>query len=217
MKITIPENKDEIYLKDYQNYMKIAMDNEDNIELLNIKAVEIFCNMKMQDVKKMKVMDFNTIVDQLSKTLSVDDKFIQRFELNGVEYGFFPKIDDIDLGEYIDADSYLHDIDTLHKAMAVMYRPITFDKNGLYLIEDYKGSEHLADIMKFAPLSVALGAQVFFYNLSNDLLKHTMAYLEKEGMMNTQVKQILEENGDGIKVFTHLLEGNYLPLIMSQS
>lgn len=217
MKITIPENKDEIYLKDYQNYMKIAMDNEDNIELLNIKAVEIFCNMKMQDVKKMKVMDFNTIVDQLSKTLSVDDKFIQRFELNGVEYGFFPKIDDIDLGEYIDADSYLHDIDTLHKAMAVMYRPITFDKNGLYLIEDYKGSEHLADIMKFAPLSVALGAQVFFYNLSNDLLKHTMAYLEKEGMMNTQVKQILEENGDGIKAFTHLLEGNYLPLIMSQS
>jgi len=215
MKIVIPEDTKEIYLKDYQKYMKIAMENEDNISLLNIKAVEIFCNIKMKDVHNIKASDFDDIVNVLGQTLSKENKHVQRFKIGGIEYGFIPNLDDMTLGEYVDLETYLPDINNFHKAMAILYRPITFDKNGMYLIDEYKGSDELSDIMKYAPLDAALGSQVFFFNLSNELLKHTMGYLEKEGKKSIQVRQILEENGDGIRAFMHLLEGNLQPLTIS--
>jgi hypothetical protein len=215
MKITIPETPNEIYLKDYQKYMKIAMENEDNVNLLNIKAVEIFCNIRMKDVHKIKASDFDDIVNVLGQTLSKENKFVQRFKIGDVEYGFIPNLDDISLGEYVDIESYLPDVDNLHKAMAVLYRPITYSTKDMYLIDEYKGSDELSDVMKFAPLDAVLGAQVFFYNLSNELMRHTMDYLGKQGKKNTRVKQVLEENGDGIKAFMQLLEGNLQPLTMS--
>jgi hypothetical protein len=48
------------------------------------------------------------------------------------------------------------------------------------LIEDYGGSAKYSEVMKQAPLSVVLGATVFFYNLTNALLKAIPNYLEEE-------------------------------------
>jgi hypothetical protein len=86
--------------------------------------------------------------------------------------------------------------------MAVLYRPVVFEKNGLYDIEEYSGTEKWADVMKDAPINVVLGAKLFFYRLGNKLSKLMMSYMLKEEMeQNTHQKPILEESGDGISQF----------------
>ena len=54
--------------------------------------------------------------------------------INGdeVEFGFIPKLDNISLGEFVDLDSYMSDWDNMHKAMAVLYRPVTFRKKYVF-------------------------------------------------------------------------------------
>ena len=213
--LTIPSELKDIKLKDYQKYMKVVELNQDDHELLNVKAVEIFCHVKFKDVAGIKLSDFEDIIKTITNALEQSNKWSQRFKLGDTEYGFIPKLDDITAGEYIDLSNNLNSIDTLHKAMAVMYRPITQKAQDMYLIEEYEGTERYADIMKEAPLDVVMGANVFFYNLGKDLLNHTMNYLQDQGQENIQVKRILQENGAGIKVFTQSLEGTYLDLEVS--
>jgi len=211
-KLKIPTDLSEIKLKDYQKYMKMVVENEDAVDFLNLKAVEIFCNVKIKDINSIKAADFDDIVSVINTTFNKENKFKQRFTFNNTEYGFIPNLEDITMGEFVDLQNYLSDVSTYHKAMAVMYRPITHSTKDMYLIEDYEGSDKYSDIMKFTPLDVVLGANVFFYNLGNVLLKHTVDYLEGEVQTNTQAKQILEENGVGIKAFTQLLEDNSISL-----
>jgi hypothetical protein len=125
------------------------------------------------------------------------------------EFGFIPNLDKMSFGEYIDLESYITDWDNMHKAMAVMYRPIVAGKKHLYEIEPYQGTERWADVMKDAPVNVALGAIVFFYRLGSKLSRYTMNSLleEEEKKGNTALKEALEENGVGISQYMDLLEG----------
>ena len=101
-------------------------------------------------------------------------------------------------GEYIDLDSYLSDMQQLHKTVGVLYRPIVKEKGDLYEIEPYKGTDGYADF----PLDVALGATLFFYRLSNKLLKDTQTSLEGEKKENliSQPPLTSVESGDGMEV-----------------
>jgi hypothetical protein len=111
----------------------------------------------------------------------INDKpdFIQRFEFNGVEYGFIPKLDDISVGEFIDLDEYIKDGKQLHKIAAILYRPVT-KRNGLnYDIEKYEGTSKYADTMMKIDYKVILGALVFFWNLGNSLLQSSVTYTQK--------------------------------------
>ena len=72
----------------------------------------------------------------------------------------------------------------MHKAMAVLFRPIKQKQRDKYLIEDYEGSHKYSESMKEMPLDVVMGAMVFFYNLTNVLLKSIPSYLEKEARRN---------------------------------
>jgi len=133
------------------------------------------------------------------------------------EFGFIPNLDKMTFGEYIDLESYITDWDNMHKAMAIMYRPIIGGKKHLYEIEPYSGTERWEDVMKDAPVNVAMGAVVFFYRLGSKLSKYTMNSLleEEEKKGNIALKQALEENGVGISQYMDLLEGMSSSLIQS--
>ena len=138
---------------------------------------------------------------------------------NGVEvsFGMIPALDEMTFGEYVDLESFISDWSNMHKAMAVLYRPITFNKNGKYLIEDYDGSDKYWEVMKDAPVNVALGAMVFFYRLGKKLSKYTMDYLQhQQTLQDSKSDKDLEKSGDGISQFTHLLEEKYQELIKLQ-
>ena len=198
LEISVPTELKEIKLAQYQAFLKIAKDNEDE-EFLNQKMVQTFCGIDLKDVAESRFKDVLEITESLGKMFNVQShKFINRFKLGGVEFGFIPELEDMSFGEYTDLDTYIGDWDNMHKAMAVLYRPIT--KKGLnntYEIEKYNGSITYSDVMKHAPLDIVFGANVFFYSLGNELLKSTMNYLENNKEIQTILHQHNLEN-DGV-------------------
>jgi hypothetical protein len=198
LELNIPTQLKEIKLSQYQKFLKIAKENEES-EFLHQKMVQIFCGIDLKDVASIKRKDVNEITNNLGALFNTNHKFIPRFKLGGVEFGFIPNLDDMTQGEYVDLDTYITDWDEMHKAMAVLFRPITNKMGDRYTIEEYKGSITYADVMKHAPLDVVLGAMVFFYHLGNELLKSTLTYLEENmTKMDIANKHNLGNDGDGI-------------------
>ena len=219
LEISIPTKLSEIKLSQYQKFLKIADGNIDN-ELLHQKMVQIFCGIDLKDVAEIRYKDVLEITASLGLMFeNKNHKFINRFKMGGVEFGFIPNLEDISFGEYTDLDTYLNDWTQMHKAMAVLYRPIKKNGlNGTYEIEKYNGSITYSDVMKHAPLDVVLGANVFFYNLSNELLNSTMTYLEANQEVQSILKsQTLEGNGDGIVPIMLSLKETLNDLIIFQN
>lgn len=198
LELNIPTHLGEIKLLQYQKFLKIAKENEES-EFLHQKMVQIFCGIELKDVASIKRKDVAIITSNLGELFNSNHKLITRFKLGGAEFGFIPNLDDMTQGEYVDLDSYISDWDEMHKAMAVLYRPITNKVGDRYQIEEYKGSISYANVMRHAPLDVVLGAVVFFYHLGNELLKSTVTYLEENLMkMNIASKHNSAKDGDGI-------------------
>jgi len=198
LELTIPTHLKEIKLLQYQKFLKIAKENEES-EFLHQKMVQIFCGIDLRDVANIKRKDVASITSNLGLLFNSNHKLIQRFKIGGAEFGFIPNLDDMTQGEYVDLDTYITDWDEMHKAMAVLYRPITNKAGDRYEIEEYKGSVTYSDVMRHAPLDVVLGAVVFFYHLGNELLKSTLTYLEENPKITDIVnKHNLANDGDGI-------------------
>jgi len=218
--VTIPTELREIKLATYQKYEAIRKDSEDSEFLLH-KAIQIFCNCDLDVVSHMKQKDVNEINSILIALFKKVPKLIQRFELNGIEYGFIPNLDDMTSGEYMDLDTYISDWDDMHKAMAVLYRPIIKKQDKKYLIEPYKGTDGHSELMKQMPLDVAFSAYLFFWTLGKDLLKSTIAYLtEANNLANLANLPALVKDGDGMLQLIHSLEATFestmkLPSLMS--
>ena len=177
--------------------------------------VQIFCGIDLKEVAQIKYKDVNDITTSIGNMFNQNHSFIPTFKMGGTEFGFIPNLDEMTFGEYTDLDTYITDWDEIHKAMAVLYRPIK--KNGLnstYEIEKYNGSITYSDVMKHAPLDVVFGATVFFYNLGNELLSSTMTYLEKDKEIQNILQQAnLEKGGAGIVQSMLLLKETLQTLI----
>ena len=215
IELEVPTTLEDIKLWQYQKYMKVVeahKDAEETEELnnfLNMKLVEIFCNVSLKDVSKISVRGYKRILDILNKAFEEKPKLVQRFDLEGVDMGFIPKLDDISLGEYIDIENNLSDWQKIHKAMAVLYRPVNFKLGNKYDIAPYEINEEIQEVMKEMPMNVVLSSMVFFYSLGTELLLAIPRYLEKnltkENMQ--QLEQYLEKNGDGINQSMLSLKG----------
>lgn len=212
--ISVPQEMSAIPLRDYQKYMEIIKQNEgeeSNSDFVNLKAIEIFCHTDLKEAYKIPFKSFSGIIKHLTVILSEKTPLVKTFTLTDpkgteIEFGFIPKLDDISMGEFVDLESFMGDWKQMHKALAVLYRPVKFKHGELYLIDDYEGSEKYSENMKDTPLNVALGAMLFFYDLGTDLLKHTMSCLGKRVSKDTDLQTLLEESGGGINRFTHLLK-----------
>ena len=126
-----------------------------------------------------------------------------------VEFGLIPNFDKMSYGEFVDLEKYLFVDKDLHRAMAVMYRPVKLKSKGSYLIHDYKGTEYLAEVMKSTPLDVALAARVFFYRLGMKLSKDILSSfqqlnLEEVPNLSEEEKKALTASTVGIRNFMHL-------------
>jgi hypothetical protein len=214
--IKIPETLNEITLSQYQKFDKLTKDNEQS-DFVNQKTIEIFCQIDLKDVARIRLADVSEILVHLDNVLKSQTKHILKFKLNGKEFGFIPKIEDITSGEYIDLENYLSDMQTMHKAMAILYRPITAQTNGLYVIEEYTGADKYSDVMKQMPLDVALGSMVFFYTLLNDCVNGLMDFIQSEVEQSESAKNLLEKNGVGINQSMQQVKEMFLNLMPSQN
>ena len=188
LEIYIPENLKEVKLSQWQKFANIEQPTDYDV-------LRCFYSLDTKGVFDLKATDVSRLVEHISKVLQHHpDELMPTFELNGVRYGFIPKLDDMTYGEYQDLVKYVNHPKTWHLAMAVMYRPITQSQFGKYLIEDYKGTADLAETMKDAPLEAFISAQVFFCDLMSDLLNYIPTYIKEESQPHTA------ENGEAIQV-----------------
>jgi len=215
MEFTIPATLRDLKLSQWQRYIDVIDKNkdEDATEFLNKKVLEIFCDIKLSDVDKIGLNVFENTLVHLSSVLNSKPELSQTFKLEGtdgvvVEFGMIPNLDKMSYGEFIDLEKYLFSDKDLHKAMAVLYRPIKFKSKDKYLIHDYKGTSYMADVMKDTPLDVAISARVFFYRLATKLGNYTMAYTLKQLQEKNQNKQDKDsvKNGETIKQYLLSLE-----------
>lgn len=209
IEINVPSSLSEITLGQYQKFLKIAENNPDG-NFLNAKMIEIFCGIPLSDSYKLKMSSVTAILEILNDMLAQTPQHVERFKMNGVEYGFIPDLDEMSLGEYIDLDNNASKWEQMHVAMNVLYRPIKTSKVGKYNIKEY--DVKFPEVMKDMPLDAAIGSLFFFYNLGMELSKHTILYLDNQAEMEAIQEQLtLEKNGDGINQFmdslTEILQG----------
>jgi hypothetical protein len=204
IELNIPNELSEVTLDQYQRYLKIQ-DKETDEKFLKTKMLEIFCVIKLADTIKMRLKDVNAIVEILSEMFESKPALVKKFKMKGVEYGFIPNLDEISLGEYIDLDTYLGDWDNIHRAMAVLYRPIKQKYGERYNIEDYQVTD--GEVMKDMPMDAVISSVLFFYRLGIDLSEAMTNYLEDS--QETRLVQYLssDKSGAGINQFTHSLKG----------
>ena len=207
--IKIPTKLEEISLGNYQKFIKASDQTNDDTFLFE-KMVEIFCDIQLMEVIQIKWTDVQYIVQKISNAFQQKPDFVQTFKIQDIEFGFIPNLEQMTFGEFIDLQTNIDNIEDFHKAMAVMYRPIIEKRKEKYLIEDYISSANYADLMKFAPVNVAMAAKVFFCDLQKDLLKATLTYLNRnlmtEDMETFQKEFSLQSGGVGIHQYMQSLE-----------
>jgi len=199
--LNVPTSLNDIPLYQYQQFIK-TFENAEELtdEYAGTKMLEIFCGLKLDEALKIKVADINKITTTLNKALSEKPLLITRFKLGKTEFGFVPQLDELTFGEYVDIENTIGDWDTMHKAMAVLYRPVVERVGKKYEIEEYRG-DSWHDAMLNMPASVAVSAINFFFHLENDLLKATLRYSDQaETPVQQAAQTISTNNGGGITV-----------------
>jgi hypothetical protein len=196
LKVSVPTTLSEITLDQYQRFARLEGDEE----FLTHKMLEIFCGVPLSGLASVRIKDVGHITKHIQGMLAEKPSLTPTFKIGEQEFGFVPELDNITYGEFVDLDTYLQDVENLHKAMAVLYRPIVQKVKSRYLIEPYESAGKYSDTMKQAPMHVAFGAVLFFYRLGNELLQATLTSLEKgESLTSTQDKDSLQSVGDGMQ------------------
>ena len=203
MKIQVPTHINDITLEQYQRFALINTEEQDK-EFFMFKTIEIFCGVDIALVSKMRLKDAESISNEVLEVLQQNVPFTNKFELDGVKYGFIPDLQAISLGEFIDLEEGLSKDKDFHKAASVMFRPIVKEFGELYTIDGYEASTEMHHIMKQAPVGIISAAIVFFYNIAKELLKASQDFSnqEKEEAMTILEKLNSQRNTGGLTLST---------------
>jgi hypothetical protein len=136
------------------------------------KLVSTVCGPSVEELLESDFQEVNYIATYIMSLLpQAKPAFVDRFEIDGVKYGFFPKWRDLTFAEFVDMDTLSTKkpeevLDYLHIIAAIMYRPITEEKSEHdFKIEKYdvKTMQERAELFKKKlDVTYILGAQFFF-------------------------------------------------------
>tara|TARA_R100001244_G_scaffold132321_3_gene108204 strand:+ start:1213 stop:1812 length:600 start_codon:yes stop_codon:yes gene_type:complete len=186
LEISIPTDWSEISIAKYMKYGNIDTSDVTN----NLSAIiSILCDVPLEVVEVMKMTDIKRIYDNLHKLISkpVNKDIIKTIEVDGIIYGYHPKLDELTMGEYVDIETFASE-NELAKMLSVLYRPITKQQGNRYDIEPYDSDVHVDNHHKFSKLSVNIGnpIAVFFWSLGKKLqssFQSSFARLEENQMV----------------------------------
>jgi hypothetical protein len=175
------------------------------------ETIAIFSDMPRRLVNELSIRDVAIIISKMSELQSKQDTKLKKvYEIEGVEYGMHPNLDDITLGEYADLESFIKDgiNKNLPEIMAILFRPIVkmSEKNkDIYTVEAYDGDiTFRAEQMKKMTAEQVQNALVFFWNFVSVFLQTSKSFLtEQEAEMKMELRiKTLEIDGDGSEFST---------------
>jgi hypothetical protein len=170
---------------DYVKIFKIKDLFED--EYMKAKVINLITNCPMDTLMEAE----NHKVDFLATSIFAmvprpPYELIDRFNLDGIDYGYLPSYKEISFGEFADLDTLLTKkpeevMDELHIIAAMMYRPIISQKKKHdFKIEKYN-IETLHDRAQLfkekLDIRFALGGQFFFTNFAKTFSNYTQESL----------------------------------------
>ena len=209
VKVTIPEDISDITLGQYQEYEALndkLNDKEIDVKEYNKQKISLFAGIPYNRMNQVSYKDFAELLKDIDKALDQECKFVNRFTIDNIEFGFIPNFDKIASKEFFDLQNYSKEketgkgipIDTLNKLIAVLFRPITKeDKFNNYKIKNYNGTEKYGELMKKTPMNAVKGALVFFCSLSRELRNHITKFTA-EAHLKEQERQTSLLNGGGM-------------------
>lgn len=155
-------------------------------------TINSLSNIPKKLIKELSVGDVAIIMARIAELQKESkSKLSKIIEIEGVEYGFHPDLEELTLGEYADLETYISKgIEKyLPEIMAILYRPVIekTDK-GMYSIQAYDGKLRLRKhTMKKMSAQQVHTALVFFWNIVEVLSKIMPSYLmERMEEMKTQ-------------------------------
>jgi hypothetical protein len=173
---------DYINIENYVNIYKIKdLFSEDYFAA---RLINIITGAKVEDVLECNYQEVNYIASYIMNLIPVDKNIplVDRFELDGVKYGFLPNWRDLTFAEFIDLDTISTKktnelLDLLHILAAIMYRPITEEvTHHNFKIEKYnldKMKVRAELFKKKLNIRVILGAQFFFIKYAKRFLTYS--------------------------------------------
>ena len=140
-----------------ENYSKIyKVKDLFSDDYFSAKLVNLVTGAPVEDLLESDYQELSYIAAYIMSLIPLDTpKFVDRFELNGVKYGFFPNWRDLTYAEFVDIDTISTKkqeevLDMLHILCSVMYRPIINER-----------SEHDFDIEKYDVKKMVTRSELF--------------------------------------------------------
>ena len=157
-------------------------------QYFSAKLINLMTDCPIEDLLKADYEQVNYLAALILSLVPTEKEqpFIDRFEINGIHYGFFPNWQDLTFAEFIDMDTLSTKptnelLDNLHILAAIMYRPIDHQiTEHNFLIEEYDVKTMIPRselFKKKLDIRVILGASVFFYKFANRYSLYTQASL----------------------------------------
>lgn len=205
-RVKIADRWSEITVRQFQEYKKQVTPEFAKAKPVQsmIRTVAIMTDMALEDVESMTLKDLELTFAEVVKLLDkrMDTRLKPFIMIEGVEYGFHPQVRKMTAGEWVDLDTFCQadnnggDIwNTIHKMMAVLYRPVTEKKIGLkmfgktigqtrYKIEDYQFDKvkERFDLFRTVDVETANAVSVFFWAIA-------AKYAELIPSMNNRTKK----------------------------
>jgi hypothetical protein len=176
---------DFISIGDYVKLFKVKDLFSD--EYFAAKMVSLVSDCPVEDLLESDYEKVNYLASYVLSLIPQEQpKFIDRFELDGVSYGFFPNWRALTYAEFVDMDTISTKkpeeiYDLLHILCAIMYRPITEQRTEHdFDIEKYdikKMTVRAELFKKKLDVKYILGAQFFFINYARKFSAYTQISL----------------------------------------
>jgi hypothetical protein len=182
-----------------ENYVKIyKVKDVFSDSYFAARIISLITECPIEDLLESDVQEINYLAGYIMSTLPESTpKFIDRFELDGVQYGFFPNWRDLTYAEFIDMDTISTKkpdelLNLLHILAAIMYRPIIEETSKHnFKIEKYNVDsmkERAEMFKKKLDIKYVLGAQFFFINYARKYLAYTRTSLITKMNFMTKIK-----------------------------
>lgn len=180
-------NEIEYKLPDFisiENYAKIyKVKDLFSDDYFAAKIINIITDAPLEELLEADYEEVSYLAAYIMSQIPLEKpKFIDRFEIDGVHYGFFPNWRELTFAEFVDMDTISTKkpdelLSMLHILAAVMYRPIIEEKSE----HDYKIEKYNIETMKDRSelfkkkldVKYVLGAQFFFINYANRFLSYS--------------------------------------------
>ena len=146
-----------------------------------LETIAELSNIPKDLISQLELRDIVVMMGSISELQAKQDSSLKRIiEIEGKRYGFHPNLDEITLGEYADLEQFIKlGIEKhLPEIVAVLYRPIVEENNGVYTIAAYDGDISIrAEEMKKMSAEQVQSALVFFYHFAKVLSGILPSYL----------------------------------------